>query len=705
MRYRSETTSLILEELDLNEGALNEYGDFVCGSEYLESLADSPGDDTRGSKSIGENDICLMFSIDGAQLYESKKSDCWMFIWVIFELAPDKRYKKKHILPGGFIPGPNKPKDLDSFLFYSFHHLSALMKDGLRIWDALRDIEFMSYPFLIIASADGPGLAYLNGLNGHNGMYGCRLYCGLKGRLKPGSTRYYPALLKPDNYDVEGSNHPDASVHEVASHIPDSDHYYANLATLETSQNATQYKNNRKVTGISKPSILSGIPRKFDLPKCSGADLMHLISLNLTELLLLLWRGTMSCASTDDKATWDWCVLVGELWKTHGEQVAAAKSYLPGSFDRPPRNPAEKISSGYKAIEFLTYIYGLGPGIFYGVLPDKYWRNFCKLVYCVRRVHQHSITQEQLLEVNDMLKSFVTEFEELYYQRRADRLHFIRQSIHAVLHIPGEIPRMAMGLYYTQWSMERVIGDLGSEINQHSNPYANLSQRGVLRCQINALAAMVPNLVPESSSSDTVPESGEILGDGFILLRRKDRTARIFPGASGAAITAFFTEATSGQVHGNVAVTRWARLRLPTGQILRSAWKEDVLEPVRVSRISKAKINNAERIVEVKFYFRAKVQEETRAFALVSCFSEPDIRLLEASYKALYVCRYRGDDGLVVIDVKAMQSVVAMVPFHVLGSPHSGDGRLVAGQSYFLVEKLGLEMAHMAGFEETLADI
>jgi hypothetical protein len=62
--------------------------------------------------------------------------------------------------------------------------------------------------------------------------------------------------------------------------------------------------------------------------------------------------------------------LTGETWVEHGKVVAAATPYLPASFNRPPQDPALKISSGYKAWEFLMYLYGLGPGIFYGVLPS-----------------------------------------------------------------------------------------------------------------------------------------------------------------------------------------------------------------------------------------------------------------------------------------------------------------------------------------------
>jgi len=68
-----------------------------------------------------------MLSLNGAQLYEHKASDCWIYIWVIFDHAPHLQYKKKHVLPGGFIPG--KPKIVDSFLFPGLHHVSALQSE------------------------------------------------------------------------------------------------------------------------------------------------------------------------------------------------------------------------------------------------------------------------------------------------------------------------------------------------------------------------------------------------------------------------------------------------------------------------------------------------------------------------------------------------------------------------------------------------
>jgi hypothetical protein len=49
---------------------------------------------------------------------------------------------------------------------------------------------------------------------------------------------------------------------------------------------------------------------------------MHIIAINLLDLLISLWRGTIDCDKKDTKDLWDWVVLVGDVWKLHGQDVA-----------------------------------------------------------------------------------------------------------------------------------------------------------------------------------------------------------------------------------------------------------------------------------------------------------------------------------------------------------------------------------------------
>ena len=89
MLYRWDKTRELLQKRDRGEDYV--YDDIFCGSDYLDAVK-------RGK--IKDYDTVVMLSTDGAQFYRNKKSDCWIYIFIILDLAPDKRYKIRHILPG-----------------------------------------------------------------------------------------------------------------------------------------------------------------------------------------------------------------------------------------------------------------------------------------------------------------------------------------------------------------------------------------------------------------------------------------------------------------------------------------------------------------------------------------------------------------------------------------------------------------------------
>jgi len=112
----------------------------------------------------------------------------WIAIWVINDYDPATRYKKKHILPALVIPGPNKPKNFDSFLFRSLHHLSALQQEndgrGIYVWDGFLKEIVLSRVMFMFGTADALGLPEIDSRVGHHGALGCRMSCGMKGRHK-----------------------------------------------------------------------------------------------------------------------------------------------------------------------------------------------------------------------------------------------------------------------------------------------------------------------------------------------------------------------------------------------------------------------------------------------------------------------------------------------------------------------------------------
>jgi len=97
MHYRCNKTKDLFREHD--EGSIDGYDDILGGSAYLKAM---------GKGDIKEHDTVQMLSMDGAQLLHNKKSDCWIYIWILLDLAPDQHYKVRNIIPGGVIPGPGK---------------------------------------------------------------------------------------------------------------------------------------------------------------------------------------------------------------------------------------------------------------------------------------------------------------------------------------------------------------------------------------------------------------------------------------------------------------------------------------------------------------------------------------------------------------------------------------------------------------------
>ena len=582
MHYLERSLSMNADRARCAGGSLDKYDDISCGNDILSAWI---------SGTLQKTDVALQLSIDGAQLRADQPSEAWIFIWILHNLPPDLRYKKQFVIPGAIVPGPNKPGDIDSFLFPSLFHVASLQREGLTIYDASVDSYItQSRPLLLFATADSLGSAAMSGMVGHSGKYGCRLYCNMPSRHRTGDGHYYPAMLIPHDYTVLGCDHPDVLDNDLAAHRNHLDHkYQQNLAYLLAANTQTDFRIRRLEVGLCKQTLFSGLPcQPLLVPNVFTMDIMHLTVLNDPELFIKLFTGRLNVYEPDDRSTWDWAIFYknDRLWKAHGETVVRAVPFIPSSFGRAPRDPAKKLNTGYKAWEFQQYIYGLGPTLFRHLLPRKYWLNFCKLVAGVRILQRHAIPREDLLKGHDLLVKFVREYEDLYYQRMESRIHFVRQSIHMLTHMGPETFRIGPLACYAQWTLETAIGNLGREIRQDRDLFANLTQRVVMRAQVNSLCARFPRIAFEvdGRSSQSVHKC-EFEG-GFVFLPRCEES----PSPLSDDELHAFKEYWRIQPWPNSdawpnAVCRWAKLQLPSGQRARSVWYESSLN-TKVRRAS-----------------------------------------------------------------------------------------------------------------------
>ena len=234
-------------------GSLDKYDDVSCGNDILSAWT---------SGALQKSDVALQLSIDGAQLRADQPSEAWVFIWIFHNLPPNLHYKKRFVIPGAIVPGPNKPGDIDSFLFPSLYHVASLQRKGLWIYDASVDLYIPHSKLLIVvATADSLGSVAMSGMVGHSGKYGCRLYCNMPSRHCTGDGHYYPAMLTLHDYTVLGCDHSDVLDNNLAAHCNHLDQKYRqNLDYLLTANTQTEFHVRRLEVGLCKQTLFSGLP-------------------------------------------------------------------------------------------------------------------------------------------------------------------------------------------------------------------------------------------------------------------------------------------------------------------------------------------------------------------------------------------------------------------------------------------------------------
>jgi hypothetical protein len=87
---------------------------------------------------------------------------------------------------------------------------------------------------------------------------------------------------------------------------------------VKNARNTNEFEAIHLQTGICKPTVLSGLVHRLKIPKPFNPDIMHVTTLNASELMLALYCGKMKVSAGDSKRSWDWAVLKNAIWTNHG---------------------------------------------------------------------------------------------------------------------------------------------------------------------------------------------------------------------------------------------------------------------------------------------------------------------------------------------------------------------------------------------------
>lgn len=256
-----------------------------------------------------ERELAFCCGFDGTKAFKTRKNRyIWPIILTCLNFPPEIRYKKRNIMVVGFVPGPNNPKEHDTFLQPMVDEFAFLSEVGIKAWDEGKREEFRLKAHLMLFSTDMPARTKILKMLGPNSISYCE-YCTIYGLQFGGMhcphkpplklTKYIkndqkkkkkqgrPIYNTAKDYTREnGRARQDTNFRQVANYL----HETANDDTPRTTKEIKEDRNYREITGIAGKSCLMRLktlcfPQSF--PPCT----MHLYYENVAHTMLEHFSG------------------------------------------------------------------------------------------------------------------------------------------------------------------------------------------------------------------------------------------------------------------------------------------------------------------------------------------------------------------------------------------------------------------------------
>jgi tnp2 family transposase/uncharacterized protein DUF4218 len=383
-------------------------------------------------------DVAFHLSLDGVQVTNMRHHEVTPVILINLNLPPEERYKIENIMASMIIPGPNKPKELDTFLRPLVDELNRL-DHGTKAFDAYTGSRFTLKAWVTMVTGDGPAIAEAIGFKRPgNALSPCR-HCTIESEMGESASN------APGTYYVPHTNYDFNSPPLRGDNLRD-------VIKLVVDANSPDYCTQH---GITRASILLEL-RSLHFPRSFPIDIMHCVLLNITENLYKLWSRK--------KLAFETCLppvenrhLSEASIKTISESLVSARGDIPTYLSRAPRR-IDKHYKGYKAAEWEAWLKHYGPPLLDQHLGNDYVRNFCQLGRIYSLATQHEIQAHDIPHLNALTIDFVREYERLYYCQEKKRLPVCSVNIHSLLHIAPNAEDTGPLCYAWQFPMERYCG-------------------------------------------------------------------------------------------------------------------------------------------------------------------------------------------------------------------------------------------------------
>lgn len=344
-------------------------------------------------------DVALGIATDGFSPFKKKGVTSWPILLVNYNLPPTLRFRREHLICVGEVPGPHKPKDMDSFLWFMITEFLQLAA-GVEAFDGME--QFMLRAYLILGTGDMPAVAMLMHMLGPTGTCGCRM-CSIRGVSNPAkerSTAHYPAL-------------------NLSKFRPQLDSYHAEALPLRThdellnqarkAQSAsTKAERKRLATkfGIRDVPALSQLS-SLEFPTSFPFGFMHLIFENLIPNMVNIWQHLFDPSLPDD----DDFVIPPEVWKLIAEAGASSGTTIPSAFGAKIPNIVTERHF-FTAEKWLSWTLFVAPTALCGRFrKPKYYAHFMRLVGLIKKCLQFKISTPEMEEMEAGFRRWVEEYE------------------------------------------------------------------------------------------------------------------------------------------------------------------------------------------------------------------------------------------------------------------------------------------------------
>jgi hypothetical protein len=409
MRNRAQRDTVIAEEVAAG-AARSKVRDIFDSTNYedLKKRKIKIHDQTLPRKYFADpRDVALGLCTDGVGPFKTRKVTCWPLIVFNYNLPTDLMFLLEYIMSLGVIPGPNKPKDVDSFL-WAFGEEMLQLANGVRTFDIIESEFFMLRAFLILAFGDIPAISMLMRMKGHNGICPCRM-CTITGLRVPGDTNNMAHYVPLDRHAYP---HKDPAMQDnydpLALPLRTHEQFVRHAEEVETARTKAAADDLAKKYGIKGRSILFVLD-SLSFPRSFPYDFMHLIWENLIKNLVLLWTGRFK--GFDSNGNRGPYVFAPGVWEAIGKATAQTKKHIPSAYGAAlPDLAADGVRITAEQWSFWTLF--VAPVVLRGKFKDeRYYNHFIELVRLLHICLQFEITREEIDDIRTGFAKWVQDFE------------------------------------------------------------------------------------------------------------------------------------------------------------------------------------------------------------------------------------------------------------------------------------------------------